>query len=196
MGKPAIEPEAKAAFELLAREQLPRLYALARRLTNDGAEDLVQECLLKAYRSYATLQAAEAGPAWLQQILVNVFRDRLRKQARSIDEVGVDEVDEFSLYRTVADEDPFPYSDSLHVDFLSAFGREDVHAVLARMPEIYRAPLVLRYMQGFATKEIARMMGTPLGTALARLHRGRKLFEREMWTYAEEAGLLEEGATR
>ena len=196
MGKPAIEPEAKAAFELLAREQLPRLYALARRLTNDGAEDLVQECLLKAYRSYTTLQTAEAGPAWLQQILVNVFRDRLRKQARSIDEVGVDEVDEFSLYRTVADEDPFPYSDSLHVDFLSAFGREDVHAVLARMPEIYRAPLVLRYMQGFATKEIARMMGTPLGTALARLHRGRKLFEREMWTYAEEAGLLEEGATR
>ena len=196
MGKPAIEPEAKAAFELLAREQLPRLYALARRLTNDGAEDLVQECLLKAYRSYTTLQTAEAGPAWLQQILVNVFRDRLRKQARSIDEVGVDEVDEFSLYRTVADEDPFPYSDTLHVDFLSAFGREDVHAVLARMPEIYRAPLVLRYMQGFATKEIARMMGTPLGTALARLHRGRKLFEREMWTYAEEAGLLEEGGTR
>lgn len=196
MGKTAIEPEAKAAFELLAREQLPRLYGLARRLTNDGAEDLVQECLLKACRSYATLQAAEAGPAWLQQILVNVFRDRLRKQTRSVDEVGVDEVDEFSLYRTVADEDPFPYSDTLHVDFLSAFGREDVHAVLARMPEIYRAPLVLRYMQGFATKEIARMMGTPLGTALARLHRGRKLFEREMWTYAEEAGLLEEGATR
>ena len=196
MGKTAIEPQAKAAFELLAREQLPRLYGLARRLTNDGAEDLVQECLLKAYRSYATLQAAEAGPAWLQRILVNVFRDRLRKQTRSVDEVGVEEIDQFSLYRTVADEDPFPYSDTLHVDFLSAFGREDVHAVLARMPEIYRAPLVLRYMQGFATKEIARVMGTPLGTALARLHRGRKLFEREMWTYAEEAGLLEEGATR
>lgn len=196
MGKTAIEPQAKAAFELLAREQLPRLYGLARRLTNDGAEDLVQECLLKAYRSYATLQAAEAGPAWLQQILVNVFRDRLRKQTRSVDEVGVEEIDQFSLYRTVADEDPFPYSDTLHVDFLSAFGREDVYAVLARMPVIYRTPLVLRYMQGFATKEIARTMGTPLGTTLARLHRGRKLFEREMWTYAEEAGLLEEGATR
>ena len=82
------------------------------------------------------------------------------------------------------------------MDFLSAFGREDVYAVLGRLPEIYRVPLVLRYMQGFATKEIARIMGTPLGTALARLHRGRKLFEREMWTYAEEAGLLEEGAVR
>jgi RNA polymerase sigma-70 factor (ECF subfamily) len=197
VGETAIDPgdDRRATFEALAREQLPRLYGLARRLTNDGAEDLVQECLLKAYRAYGTLQATEAGPAWLQQILVNTFRDRLRKQARTVEEVDVGEIDDFSLYRTIADEDPFPYSDSLHVDFLRAFGPEDVYAVLARMPEIYRAPLVLRYMQGFATKEIARMMDTPLGTTLARLHRGRKVFEREMWAYAEDADLLDtEGA--
>ena len=197
VGESAIEPQddKRATFEALAREQLPRLYGLARRLTNDGAEDLVQECLLKAYRSYGGLQATEAGPAWLQQILLNAFRDRLRNQARRVEEVDVGEIDDFSLYRTIADEDPFPYSDSLHVEFLRAFGREDVYAVLARMPDIYRAPLVLRYMQGFATKEIARMMDTPLGTTLARLHRGRKVFEREMWAYAEDAGLLDrEGA--
>jgi RNA polymerase sigma-70 factor (ECF subfamily) len=198
VGETAIDPgdDRRATFEALAREQLPRLYGLARRLTNDGAEDLVQECLLKAYRAYGTLLATEAGPAWLQQILVNTFRDRLRKQARTVEEVDVGEIDDFSLYRTIADEDPFPYSDSLHVDFLRAFGRENVYAVLGRMPEIYRAPLVLRYMQGFATKEIARMMDTPLGTTLARLHRGRKVFEREMWAYAEDAGLLDtEGAS-
>jgi RNA polymerase sigma-70 factor (ECF subfamily) len=198
VGEAAIDPgdDRRAPFEALAREQLPRLYGLARRLTNDGAEDLVQECLLKAYRAYGTLLATEAGPAWLQQILVNSFRDHLRKQARTVEEVDVGEIDDFSLYRTIADEDPFPYSDSLHVDFLRAFGREDVYAVLGRMPEIYRAPLVLRYMQGFATKEIARMMDTPLGTTLARLHRGRKVFEREMWAYAEDAGLLDtEGAS-
>jgi RNA polymerase sigma-70 factor (ECF subfamily) len=45
-------------------------------------------------------------------------------------------------------------------------------------------------MDGFATKEIARMLGVPLGTILARLHRGRKRFEKEMWAYAEEMGLL------
>ena len=185
------EDDRRAAFEALAREQLPRLYGLARRLTNDGAEDLVQECLLKAYRSFGHLRSTEAGPVWIQQILVNGFRDRLRKEARSVEEVGVEEIDHFSLYRTIAEEDPFPYSDTLHGDFLEAFGHEDVRAVLMRMPEIYRAPLVLRYMEGFATKEIARMMDTPLGTTLARLHRGRKLFEREMWAYAEEAGLLD-----
>ena len=58
------------------------------------------------------------------------------------------------------------------------------------MPEIYRAPLVLHYVEGYATKEIARHLGVPLGTVLARLHRARKLFERQLWAYAEREGLL------
>jgi RNA polymerase sigma-70 factor, ECF subfamily len=180
----------KEAFERLARSQLPRLYALARRLTDRGAEDLVQECLLRAYRSYDSLADPEAAGAWLQAILVNAFRDRLRKESRSVSEVAVDDVDEFSLYRTVAEEDPFPYSDTLHLDFLHAFGTDDVRAVLLRLPDIYRAPLVLKYIQGYSTKEIARLLDAPLGTILARLHRGRKLFEHEMWNYAADTGLL------
>lgn len=188
------DPERKAAFERLAREQIPRLYGTARRLEGPNAEDLVQDCLLRAYRAFDSLGDEAAGPAWLQAILVNVYRDRLRKRARSVSEAPIDDVDAFSLYRTVADEDPFPYSDTLHLDFLRAFGREDVEAVLLRLPDIYRAPLVLRYMQGFATKKIARMLGAPLGTVLARLHRARKLFEREMWSYAEESDLLAKDA--
>jgi RNA polymerase sigma-70 factor (ECF subfamily) len=86
--------------------------------------------------------------------------------------------------------DPLPYSDTLHLDFLRAFGKDDVREVLMRLPVLYRAPLVLRYIDGFATKEIARMLDAPLGTILARLHRGRKQFEIEMWAYAEETGLL------
>lgn len=197
LDEPAGSPEngdSNEAFERLAREQLPRLYSLARRLTGEGAEDLVQECLLRAYRSFDTLAEPQAGGSWLQSILVNAFRDRLRKEARTVQEVAVEEVDEFSLYRAIAEEDPFPYSDTLHLDFLHAFGNEDVREVLLRLPDIYRAPLVLRYMQGFATKEIARLLDAPLGTILARLHRGRKLFERELWAYAEEMGLLQKGA--
>jgi RNA polymerase sigma-70 factor, ECF subfamily len=181
----------KADFEAMALVQLPRLYSLARRLVGDGAEDLVQESLMRAYRSFDSLSEPEAGGRWLQAILVNTFRDGLRKDARRVEEVPVDDIEDFSLYRTIADEDPLPYSDSLHLDFLLAFGREDVHEVLERMPEIYRVPLVLRYIHGFATKEVARMLNAPLGTVLARLHRGRKLFERELWTYAQEVGLLQ-----
>ncbi|MCI0632847.1 MAG: sigma-70 family RNA polymerase sigma factor [Actinobacteria bacterium] len=181
----------KEDFEALAREQLPGLYSLARRLVGDRAEDLVQECLMRAFRSFGSLSAPEAGHRWMQSILVNCFRDELRRQERRVGEVTVDDIEGFSLYRTIADEDPFPYSDSLHLDFLRSFGREDVHEVLMRMPQIYRAPLVLRYMQGYSTKEIARMLDAPLGTVLARLHRGRKLFERELWTYARDADLLQ-----
>ena len=57
--------------------------------------------------------------------------------------------------------------------------REDVRDVLMRLPESLPGALVLRYMDGFTTKEIAQMLDTPLGTVLARLHRGRKRFERE-----------------
>jgi len=47
-------------------------------------------------------------------------------------------------------------------------------------------------MDGFATKEVARILNLPLGTVLARLHRGRKLFEKRMWEYAETHALLRE----
>jgi RNA polymerase sigma-70 factor (ECF subfamily) len=188
-----VEGRTKESFQRLAGAELAGLYALARRLVRDGAEDLVQETLLHAYRSYGTLRRDAAAGPWLRTILVNVFRDQLRRQARSVQELPVEQVDDFSLYQTLVEQDPLPYSDTLHHDYLSAFGREDVREVLMRLPEIYRAPLVLRYMAGFATKEIACMLDTPLGTVLARLHRGRKRFEKEMWLYAQETGLLLRG---
>jgi RNA polymerase sigma-70 factor (ECF subfamily) len=190
------ERGAKERFRVLAEEQLPRLYTIARRLVGDDAEDAVQDALLKAYRGFERLEHAAAGPAWLTRILVNVCRDRGRARARAPAEVSIEAVEEFSLYRKLADEDPFPYSDSLHLDFLEQFGPEDVRAVLARLPARYRTPLVLVYVEGFATKEVARMLEAPLGTVLAQLHRGRKLFERQLWVYAEEHGLLVEEARR
>jgi len=183
----------KEAFQELAQKELPGLYSLARRLVSDGAEDLVQEALLQGFRAFGSLKEEAAGGRWLKTILVNVFRDLLRKRARSVEEFAAGDLDDFSLYRTLVDQDPLPYSDSLHTDFLDAFGREDLREVLMRMPEIYRAPLVLRYMDGFATKEIARLLDAPLGTILARLHRGRNLFERTMWAYAEETKLITMG---
>jgi RNA polymerase sigma-70 factor (ECF subfamily) len=188
----ASDSAAKERFRVLAEGQLPRLYTIARRLIGDDAEDAVQDTLLKAFRSFDRLQHPAAAPAWLTSILVNVCRDRGRARARTPKEVSFNMVEDFSLFQTIADEDPFPYSDSLHLDFLEQFGADDVRAVLARLPDLYRIPMLLVYVDGFATKEVAAMLETPLGTVLARLHRGRKLFERELWTYAETNGLLVE----
>jgi RNA polymerase sigma-70 factor (ECF subfamily) len=184
--------EQKERFRALAAAQLPRLHGLARRLIGDEAEDAVQDCLLKAFRGFARLEDQAAAPAWLASILVNCCRDRARSRARRPVEVDVENIDEFSLYRKIADEDPFPYSDSLHLDFLELFGAEDVRAILASLPDRYRIPLVLTYMDGFHTKEVARMLHLPLGTVLAQLHRGRKLFEKRLWDYAEAHQLLTE----
>jgi RNA polymerase sigma-70 factor (ECF subfamily) len=183
----------REAFGDLARGQLPRLYSIARRLVGDDAEDALQDCLLKAFQRFDQLNEAAAGPAWLTSILVNCCRDRGRAKARRPVEIDFDQVEEFSLYRKIAYEDPFPYSDSLHLDFLGEFGSEDVRTVLLGMPELYRIPLVLVYMDGFLVREVADMLDVPLGTVLARLHRGRKLFERQMWDHAEQTGLLVEG---
>jgi RNA polymerase sigma-70 factor, ECF subfamily len=190
-GGAVLQTSDRAVFQQLACEELPGLYALARRLGGRReAEDLVQESLLRAYRSFGTLRDRGAGGQWLRVILTNVWRDRVRKDARGPDEVPLDDVEGFSLYQTLVEEDPFPYSDTLHLDFLGAFSDEDVHCVLQRLPSLYRAPLVLRYVEGFPTKQIARMLELPLGTVLSQLHRGRKLFEREMWRYAAASGVV------
>lgn len=184
----------KERFRLLAVDQLPRLYSIARRLVGNDAEDIVQESLLKAFRRFDQLDDESAAPAWMVSILVNCCRDRGRARSRQPLEVNIDDVEEFSLYRKIAEDDPFPYSDSLHLDFLHQFGKEDVREVLGSLPDIYRIPLVLVYMDGFSAKEVAKLLERPLGTVLAQLHRGRKLFESRMWTYAVQNGLLKEGA--
>lgn len=189
--------DSAARFRELAEDQIPRLYAIARRLVGSSdAEDAVQDCLLKAFRGFSQLEEPDAAAGWLTRILVNCCRDRARAETRRPTEVDFDEVEDFSLFRKVAHEDPFPYSDSLHLDFLGSFGPEEVRQVLLGLPEHYRTPLVLVYMYEFSTKEVAGMLDTPRGTILARLHRGRKLFERRMWDYAENSGLLEGGEGR
>lgn len=188
---PSSPPQAEAeAFRTLARDQLPRLLLVARRLVGEDAEDAVQECLLKAFQRFAQLHDAAAGPAWLTSILVNCCRDVGRARSRRPVEVDIEALERFSLFRKIAYEDPYPYSDSLHLDFLAEFGPEEVRAVLMRLPLIYRLPLVLVYMEGFLAREVAAMTDVPIGTVLSRLHRGRKLFETQMWEYAEETGLL------
>lgn len=177
------------AFGALARQQMPRLYALARRLVAEDAEDLVQDCLLRAHRSFPSLRDQVAAEAWLTSILLNCAKDRYRAAGRHLEE-PVDPVDDFSLFRKIAATDPFPYSDALHVDFLCCFGPEDVWEVLARLPLLYRVPLVLVHMEGHPTREAAALLDVPVGTVLSRLHRGRKLFERELWDYATSHDLL------
>jgi RNA polymerase sigma-70 factor (ECF subfamily) len=189
-------PAEQRPFADVARDHLERLYGFCVRLTNDpsDADDLVQETLLRGMRAYDDLRDASRAKGWLFAIATNASRDLFRTRGRQVSTVPFDTIDadgdEFSLFQTIAIEDPFPYSDELHLDFLRLFRDDDVQAVFGSMTPVFRLPIILTVVHGFSCKEAAAILEIPLGTLLSRLHRGRKQLERGLWDYAVANGLV------
>jgi RNA polymerase sigma-70 factor, ECF subfamily len=192
----ADDPAEGRLFADVARDHLDRLYGFCVRLTNDptDADDLVQETLLRGMRAYDDLRDASRAKSWLFAIATNAWRDLFRARGRQVATVPFDTIDtdgdEFSLFQTIAIEDPFPYSDELHLDFLRLFGDDDVRTVFGSITPVFRLPLILTVVHGFSCKEAAAILEIPLGTLLSRLHRGRKQLERGLWDYAVKNGLV------
>jgi RNA polymerase sigma-70 factor (ECF subfamily) len=182
----------RRAFEEHALPHLRSLYRLALRLTGDAsaAEDLVQDTYLKGLQAFATLRDRDRVRPWLFQILSRLVTDRHRASGREVPLEAPEDLDRFSLYDRIVDEDPLPYSDHLHEDFLAQFRDEEVRRALERIPEAYRVPLVLLYVEGLTYREIAEVLGCPVGTVMSRLHRGRKALERGLWDCALRRGLI------
>lgn len=193
MGVSAAPPK-HAAFADLVGPHLDHLYAVALRLTSDrhAAEDVVQDALLRAYRSLEQLREPDRVRFWLTKVLYSACRDRYRKEAHREEDVSLDD-ERFDLFDKLVEEDPFPYSDRLHLDFLDLFDDARLTEALAKIHPAHRTALVLAYVSGYKAREIAELTGTTVGTVLARLHRGRKQLERALWEYASERGLLREG---
>jgi len=178
-------------FDDTVRPHLDYLYAVAVRLCGNPttAEDLVQDALLRAYRGFARLRNRERPRLWLTRVLTNAFYDRVRAEQRD-EAVGLEVDGDFDLFDKITEEDPFPYSDRVHLDFLDLFDDAKLLEVLQRLPPAHRVALILAYVYGFTAQEIGTITGRPLGTVLARLHRGRKQLERELWAYASSHNLL------
>jgi RNA polymerase sigma-70 factor (ECF subfamily) len=174
------------------------LYGYCVRLADDpvDAEDLLQETMVRAMRGYGDLRDVGRSKGWLFAIATNTWRDTARSRGREVATTTLDDLDtsaaieDFSLFDTIAVEDPFPYSDELHLDFLRLFRDEDVQSILAELPPNFRVPLILTVVHGFSCKEAAAILRIPLGTCLSRLYRGRKRLERDLWDYAVANGLV------
>jgi RNA polymerase sigma-70 factor (ECF subfamily) len=181
-------------FEDLALPHLRAVYGLALRLTGDPAtaEDLAQETYLKAFKAFGSLRDPGRVRPWLFQILSRLVADLHRGAPDDVTALDPHDLDRFSLYDLVWEEDPFPYSDRLHDEFLAAFRDEDVRRALLGLPEAYRIPLVLLYAAGLSYREMADVLDCPMGTVMSRLHRGRKILERELWECAKRRGLVKE----
>jgi RNA polymerase sigma-70 factor (ECF subfamily) len=182
----------RTEFEAKALPHLRSLFRFALRLTSDpsAAEDLVQDTYLRALQSFGTLRDPARVKPWLFQILSRLVIDRHRALDRELTTDDVGALDRFSLYDLISDEDPFPYSNRLHDDFLAHFQDEEVRNALRALPEAFRVPLVLLYTEEMSYRELAEVLGCPIGTVMSRIHRGRKILERELWECARRRGLV------
>jgi RNA polymerase sigma-70 factor, ECF subfamily len=192
LGRGETPEELRHRFEALALPHLGDVYKVAVRLTRrtQDAEDLVQETYIKAFRAFPTLRERDRIRPWLVKILGRLALDRYRTPSREVPVGDLAELDRFSLYDLVWDEDPLPYSEHLHRDFLAQFPDDDVRRALFALPEVYRVPLVLLYVEDLSYRDLADTLGCPLGTVMSRLHRARKILERELWGCAKRRGFV------
>jgi len=176
-------------FAALAEQHLDGLYGMALRLTRqrDAAEDLVQETFLKAWRSFHTFEAGTNARAWLYRILMNAYIDTYRKAAREPEMVEHEDVEEQYLYTRVRDSEELRRQGDPAETALQRIMDADVEAALAGLPEPFRAPVILADLEEFSYKEIAKILGIPIGTVMSRLFRGRRLLQRALWAYAVQS---------
>jgi RNA polymerase sigma-70 factor, ECF subfamily len=175
------DPE-RASFRDAALPYLDALYTFARYLLRDpsDAEDAVQECYLRALRHFDTLRSSEEVKPWLFAILRNVCRVEYERRSRVL------------LYdvnmKPDGLEDTIPVwleaQESPETETLRKLEAETIRKLVAALPDVFREAIVLREISDLSYREIAAIVGAPVGTVMSRLARGRAML-REAWLNAE-----------
>lgn len=183
------EQERTDRFERDALPMLDQLYSAALRMTRNpaDAEDLVQEAYAKAFGSFRQFTPGTNLKAWLYRILTNSYINTYRKKQREPLQSDAGTVEDWEIARAASHTSTGLRS--AEVEALDRLGDSVVRDALAELSDDFRLVVYLADVEGFAYKEIAEIMGTPIGTVMSRLHRGRAQLRALLADHARGLGM-------
>jgi RNA polymerase sigma-70 factor (ECF subfamily) len=179
-------------FEALLSPLLSMAYGTAVRLTRDRteAEDLVQDAALLAYKAFGSFQRGTNFKAWFFRILTNAFYSRHRKEKHEKANLSTDDLPALYLYSKTAEAGLHGRENDPASAIMDQLDSEQVAIALDALPEEYRMVATLYFIEDFSYQQIAEVLGCPVGTVRSRLHRGRRMLQKELWEVAVERGIV------
>jgi RNA polymerase sigma-70 factor (ECF subfamily) len=176
--------EKRASFEREALVHLDAMYRVALRLTANpaDAEDLVQDAMLRAYRSWDRFTLGTNAKGWLLTILRNLFINEYRRRRRQPETVDLDTIEPFTVFEKVQEDPQGAFFDRI-VD-------DEVLRAVDALPEVFREAVMLSDVEGLSYEEIAKVLDVPVGTVKSRLYRGRRMLQAKLYEYAVGMGYI------